>query len=356
MLRSDMKALAKARMKGQWVNAIVILILSGVLTGAVGFLGSLLLGPFSFLLTMIVNGPVTLGTVIYYLKVSREEPAEIGDLFQGFKNFAGAFVLIFLQGMFITLWSLLFVIPGIMKSYSYSMAFYILSDNPGISARDALKRSKEMMKGHRMELFVLQLSFIGWILLSMVTCGIGSFYAIPYINETVAFFYRNLADGKVQGETLQKQSPEKEDDRYRIPENTGSGYGQGTNVYKYTEVLSSEPSAPTTVLNQNSNEGIFTGLKGGLAGLCYALEDGVEYSIGRDGAICGIVIDNGNASISRLHCTIQYVASQNGYYVTDQSSNGTFADGVRLPKGQAQLVWHGTVITLGNQEEGFCLE
>lgn len=356
MLRTDMKALAKERLRGQWANAIVIMILSGLLTGAAGFLG-MILGPFSFLVTMAVSGPVLLGTVTFYMKVSREEQAGIGDLLNGFKDFVRAFLLFFLQTLFILLWSLLLVIPGIMKAYSYSMAFYIMSDDPGISASEAIKKSKEMMKGHRMELFVLQLSFIGWEILAIVTCGIGNFYVLPYMNETVAFFYRNLAENSIQTESREKEVLNRKDTGTDRQANHSSKLGIPTcNTQGETEVLSSDTVNYTTVLNPSSNEGTFTGLKGALKGLCYALEDGVEYSIGRDGAVCGIVIDNGNASISRLHCTIQYVASQNGYYVTDQSSNGTFADGVRLPKEQAQLVWHGTVITLGNQEEGFCLE
>lgn len=356
MLRAEMKALAKERMKGQWGNAILIMILSGLLTGAAGLLGAIL-GPLSFIVTLAVGGPIMLGTTYFYLKISSGEKAEIGDLFWGFRNFAGAFVLTFLQGLFIALWSLLFVIPGIMKAYSYSMAFYIMAEEPGISAREAIRKSKEIMKGHRMELFVLQLSFIGWAVLGFVTLGIANFYVFPYMNETMAFFYRNLSGGRVQPETLQSEEKKNIDERKGIPENNAPIYIMSKqNVNGDTEVLSLNSSNDTVVLNQNNGEGTFTGLKGGLSGLCFILEDGVEYSIGRDGASCGIVIDNGNSSISRLHCTIQYVATQNGYYVTDQSSNGTFADGVRLPKGQPQFVQCGTVITLGNQEEGFCLE
>lgn len=349
MLRSEMKTLAKERLKGQWGNAVLIMILSGLLTGAAGLLGSLL-GPFSVLVTLAVSGPLMLGSVYFYLKVSRNEKAEIGDLFWGFRNFAGAFVLTFLQSLFIFLWSLLFVIPGIMKAYSYSMAFYIMADEPEISARDAIRKSKEMMQGHRMELFVLQLSFFGWVLLGLVTCGLGNLYTLPYLNETMTFFYHNLAGGRTETETVREIRQGKLEDNssaYSIPVYQAGGE---------TEVLSSEPSNATTVLSQNTGEGTFTGLKGGLSGLCYVLEDGVEYSIGRDRASCGIVLDNGNASVSRLHCSVRYAAEENGYYVTDWSSNGTFADGVRLAQGQPQFVQRGTIITLGNQEEGFCLE
>lgn len=356
MLRSEMKALAKERMKGQWGNAILIMVLSGLITGVAGLLGTLL-GPLSFVVTLAVGGPIVLGTVHFYMKVGNGEKAEIGDWFWGFRNFTGAFVLFFLQRLFIALWSLLFLIPGIIKSYSYSMAFYIMEKEPEISSKDALEKSKEIMNGHRMELFVLQLSFFGWVLLAVVTLGIANFYVLPYMNETMALFYKNLLDGSIQTDNCIK-----EENRYI----NAAVANAESNIHKFsisdqntcgdTEILRSNPSNDTIVLNQSNGKGTFTGLKGGLSGLCYMLEDGVEYSIGRDKTSCGIVIDNGNSSISRLHCTVQYTATRNGYYVIDQSSNGTFADGVRLPKGQLQFVQRGAVITLGNQEEGFRLE
>lgn len=348
MSGSDMKAVAKRQLKGQWINAIVIMIISGLILGAVGLLGTLL-GPFAILVTMAVNGPFTLGITIYYQKVIRGENAEIGDVFKGFGNFAGAFVLIFLNGLFIFLWSLLLVIPGIMKSYSYAMAFYILADNPEMSAMDALKQSQTMMKGHRMELFVLQFSFIGWFLLGTITFGLGNFYTIPYMSATIADFYCELSGKYVRVEEPTSEGYENENQEVRSAIASAQ-------VHRDTEVLSVGMVGQTTVLNQNMTEGTFTGLQGGFEGVGYMLDDGVEYSIGRDGDVCGIVVDDGNTSISRLHCTIRFVSAQNGYYVTDQSSNGTFANGERLVKGEARFVSRGTVITLGDQTESFRLD
>ena len=90
------------------------------------------------------------------------------------------------------LWSLLFIIPGIVKSYSYAMTPYILLDRPELSATDAIKESEKMMNGHKMELFILDLSFIGWILLSMLTCGILVLYVEPYMMATKSAFYLEL--------------------------------------------------------------------------------------------------------------------------------------------------------------------
>ena len=92
---------------------------------------------------------------------------EVKDAFCGFDDFWSAFKVTFLVGLYTFLWSLLFFIPGIVKAYSYSMALYVLAENPGKSARECIKESMEMTNGHKMELFVLDLSFIGWIILNI---------------------------------------------------------------------------------------------------------------------------------------------------------------------------------------------
>ena len=94
--------------------------------------------------------------------------------------------------IYIMLWTLLFYIPGIVKSYSYAMTPYILLDKPELSATDAITESRKMMNGHKMELFILDLSFIGWILLSLLTCGILFLYVAPYMQAARAEFYRTL--------------------------------------------------------------------------------------------------------------------------------------------------------------------
>lgn len=99
-----------------------------------------------------------------------------------------------LIGIFIFLWSLLLIIPGIIAAYRYSMAFYILNDNPKMGAMDALRESKKMMVGYKGKLFFLSLSFIGWTILSVLTLGIGFLWLIPYMNTTTANFYQNLKD------------------------------------------------------------------------------------------------------------------------------------------------------------------
>ena len=106
----------------------------------------------------------------------------------------------FLMGLFIALWSLLLVIPGIIKAFSYAMTPYILEENPELSANEAIDRSRAMMKGHKFDLFWLYLSFIGWAILCIFTLGIGYLWLIPYMQAAQASFYEDVkADYEVNG-------------------------------------------------------------------------------------------------------------------------------------------------------------
>jgi uncharacterized membrane protein len=101
-------------------------------------------------------------------------------------------ILYIINNVFIALWSLLLVIPGIVKAYSYSMSFYILADNLGLAANDARKQSMVLMHGNKWRLFCLHLSFIGWLLLSGITFGILLLWVIPYMQTATAEFYQDL--------------------------------------------------------------------------------------------------------------------------------------------------------------------
>jgi uncharacterized membrane protein len=141
---------------------------------------------------LITNGAFTLGFAGYFLKRIRGEEIATKNIFDGFNRFLPSFLLTLLTGLFTCLWALLLIIPGIIKSLGYSMAFYIMYDNPEIKPLEALKKSQIMMKGYKGKLFLLQLSFIGWALLCVLTFGVGYFWLYPYINLSMANFYENL--------------------------------------------------------------------------------------------------------------------------------------------------------------------
>lgn len=102
----------------------------------------------------------------------------------------------FLTGLYTFLWSLLFIIPGIIAVYKYAMAPFILAEHPEMKPSQAITASKQMMDGRKWELFCLELSFIGWCLLSVLTLGIGMLWVAPYMNVAVAVFYRDICPAK----------------------------------------------------------------------------------------------------------------------------------------------------------------
>ena len=153
---------------------------------------SAVLSMITFIVEFAIKGPFMLGFAGLFLKRIRGQEIAAKNIFDGFQNFFPSFILWLLTALFTFLWGMLFIIPGIIKGFSYSMAFYIMYDNPEIEPIDALKKSQIMMKGYKWKLFVLTLSFIGWILLGLLTLGIGYFWLYPYISLSMANFYENL--------------------------------------------------------------------------------------------------------------------------------------------------------------------
>ena len=145
----------------------------------------------------VISGSIAFTTSRVMLTVLRTKEFKwesVKDNFiDSFKtDFLGNFLLYLLQSIFIFLWSLLFVIPGIIKTFSYSMSFYIKADHPEYDWNKCITESRKMMDGHKFRLFCLYLSFIGWILVAIITCGIGMFWISPYINTAKAHFYEDL--------------------------------------------------------------------------------------------------------------------------------------------------------------------
>lgn len=145
------------------------------------------------LVQFIIGGAVELGLCRFYLHRLDGHPAEVGDLFSAFDVFGRALWLRVLMGLKIFAWSLLFIIPGIVAALRYAMAPYILAEHPEFTASQAIELSKQMMDGRKSDLFVLNLSFIGWILLSTLTLGIGYLWLNPYMLMAEAAFYRSIA-------------------------------------------------------------------------------------------------------------------------------------------------------------------
>lgn len=215
MYARDYRQLARENLAGNWGLSILVAFVASLLGGAIGgssfsididaeilaqlppvvqsFINGLIsiTAVLSFV-QFVIGGAVQLGNCHYVLKQHDHEAMEFNDLFSEFQRLGAGIVLNLLIGIFTFLWTLLFIVPGIMASYSYSMAHFILAEHPEMSAKDAIKASKELMHGHRWELFCLDISFIGWVLLSTLTLGIGSLFLNPYTAASRAAFYRQL--------------------------------------------------------------------------------------------------------------------------------------------------------------------
>ena len=148
---------------------------------------------FTLLLKYLAFNPLVIGCYAFFI-LNGTKKAGIEELKKGFKPRWGRNCLaMFLRGLFEALWTLLFIIPGVVKSYAYRMVPFICAEDEDIDPVDAIKKSQEMMKGHKWEAFVLDLSFIGWHILGVLTLGILEvFYIMPYQYQTNAELYRAL--------------------------------------------------------------------------------------------------------------------------------------------------------------------
>ena len=226
MTSSDYRRIARERLAGNWPLAIGVAaaacILGGLVTGSsfvpqfnvriegqdISNIGDLLnlltaqsisafgLGSILGLAQFLIGGAIELGFATFLLRQHRREELDFQDLFSQFHRFGQGFAQKFLRILYITLWSLLFVIPGIVKSYAYAMTPFIMAENPEMSANDAITASRELMDGHKGDLFILDLSFIGWGILAAVTCNIGHLALNPYRNASYAAFYKDLTTQK----------------------------------------------------------------------------------------------------------------------------------------------------------------
>ena len=163
----------------------------GILLAALGGL-ILVIVIVGVILRLLVFNPLEAGCRGFFTRNS-DAPAEVSEIKAGFHPYGRTVGAMFLRDLFTCLWSLLFVIPGIIKHYSYRMVPYILADDPTIGGKDAITLSRQMMNGHKWNTFVLDLSFIGWELLSALTVGLlGLFYVKPYEAATGAELYKVL--------------------------------------------------------------------------------------------------------------------------------------------------------------------
>lgn len=175
------KELSKKQLEGNVLMLFLAAFIVSLVTSAVSSVPVV-----GFILAYFVTPPLTLGTALIYvnLAINNQKP-NLDLLFSKFDKTLNCFVLFSLISLYTSLWSLLFIVPGIIKGYSYSMAFYILAENTEMPANVALDESVRIMNGNKMDLFKLHLSFFLLYLLMLITFGLASFYVVPY--NTLAF-------------------------------------------------------------------------------------------------------------------------------------------------------------------------
>ena len=186
---AELKARARAQLGGGifqnlWMTGLAVCLLIGLLESA----ATTILPAIG---ALIVIGPLEYGQAYIFLKQARDrQPVQLGDMFRGFQDdFGGTFLIGFLSQLFVALWSLLFLIPGIVKSYAYSMAYYVKLDHPDYGWKACIDESRRLMNGHKWEKFVLDLSFLGWILVGALCLGVGTLWVTPYMAATEVQFY-----------------------------------------------------------------------------------------------------------------------------------------------------------------------
>lgn len=178
---------ARQSLEGKWGLAIGTTLLYTIITS-----GLQAVTGFGFIASLIIGGPMAYGISKFSLLLSRNEEARIEQIFDGFQNFQRNFITYVMVIVYIFLWLLCLIIPGIIAALSYAMTFYILYDNENISPADAIEKSKTMMDGHKLKLFYLSLRFLLWALLCVLTLGLGFLLLLPYIEITLAKFYDDI--------------------------------------------------------------------------------------------------------------------------------------------------------------------
>ncbi len=201
---TNYKNRALSALENKWGNFVAITFVYGFIIGITQILSGdkdspailHLIGLVLFILAL----PLTWGYQTLFLGAVRGGEATAKDMFEGYNKelFSRVLTTTLLYYVYVFLWSLLLLIPGCIKSYSYAMTPYILKDNPEMKNNAAIEESMRMMDGHKLELFLLDLSFIGWAILSILTCCIGFLWLVPYMNMARVNFYEDLKKASIE--------------------------------------------------------------------------------------------------------------------------------------------------------------
>ena len=196
--------LGKDLFKSSWLYPVLIIFIVSAINGAVA---ATYVGP------IIVTGILAVASACYFVSLVRGQisPDNIGVAVDGVKrNITVTILAGVLQSLFVGLGMILFIVPGIIFSYSFAMVYYVLNDHPEMSAMEALKESHRLMKGHRMQYFCLTLSFIGWSIVGALCLGVGTLWVSVYMSTASAVFYEELVAADRGYFTVSEEAPAEE--------------------------------------------------------------------------------------------------------------------------------------------------
>ena len=180
---------ARESLSGKWGPTIGTCVVFILIAGTVQLIPGL--GP---IISILISGAMAIGLASFALSLARKQDAKLAQIFSGFSKFGVGLGAYLLQFIFVMLWMLLLIIPGIIAALAYSMTYYIISDDDSIGPLQAISKSKEMMRGNKWKFFCLGLRFLGWALLCILTFGIGYLWLFPYVIVSYAQFYDDLKD------------------------------------------------------------------------------------------------------------------------------------------------------------------
>lgn len=194
---SIFKNKALEALSGNWKPSVVVSLVAALVMGGTVALQYASLWLY-YIVFLVFGSIVSIGCLYVFLDLYRDKKIpQVADLFTPFQQYGRIFACYIQVLIFTILWMLLFIIPGIIKGLSYSMSYFVLKDRPELSPAEAIKESQRLMKGHKADLFILQLSFIGWVILAAITV-IGLFWLLPYMNTAVAAFYEQLKNSDTE--------------------------------------------------------------------------------------------------------------------------------------------------------------
>lgn len=193
-IKEEAKEFVRENFKTFWKGYLIILAISFLCSIGIELLfenGTMIYNGLTLVVSFFTS-TLSVGFYYYVLKIVRGEEPEKEDLFRFVGKILPIVAIAILMAVFVLLWSILLIVPGIIAALGYSMVFYLYADNPELTPMDYLEQSKEMMKGYKWDYFVFQLSFLGWILLCVITLGIALIWVVPYVTIAQTIYYDKL--------------------------------------------------------------------------------------------------------------------------------------------------------------------